>query len=307
LAQVLKCELEGLHAEYERVSHRYDQLFSKRTEYADQLVRKIQAQAAYASGEKEYAKQLKKLQTNVETNNNGEAIDEPVITQTMEALEYTTRMMSEKRAEAHRWVELLEEAIETFDEELETLRPKLVDVHRRRDEYMIKLRDAYVHPDHIDKMLTNVSTNMSLENDRVTLILLSIPLKWSAETWFTTNSSKEAALKAIREQKSQLPEGRRDGVFVIRPSQTHVGFFALNISIGGTIQSSLIQYKDPSMDDIAGFGFHGTDMFFATLVDFVRYYTAYKLKEHNPLLDTTLNMPAFAPADMINEELEETL
>lgn len=58
---MLKCQLEGMHVEYERVSQRYDHLFEQRTEYAELVARKNQAYAAYGEGEKEYLTQIERL------------------------------------------------------------------------------------------------------------------------------------------------------------------------------------------------------------------------------------------------------
>lgn len=175
---------------------------------------------------------------------------------------------------------------------------------RKRDECTLKLRDHNVHEEHIENILLDVSSILVLEAERTTLTLLQIPLKWDAETWFTTERNKESAQKAIHDQLKKLPEGATNGVFLVRPSQTRSGFFALSISMGRGIQSALIEYKDPARGgDICGYGFHNTDMFFSTLPDFIRYYTAYSLKEHNPVLDTTLGIPAFAS----DEDIEEAL
>jgi len=54
--------------------------------------------------------------------------------------------------------------------------------------------------------------------------------------------------------------------------------------------SCLIEYRDPrtTIDHSGGYGFAQTQMLFASLMDFVRYYSAVPLKEHNSVLDTPL-------------------
>lgn len=59
------------------------------------------------------------------------------------------------------------------------------------------------------------------------------------------------------------------------------------------IHNCLIEYRDSLQPDHSGYGFLNTDMFFTTLVDFVRYYSQMNLREHNAQLDTMLCRPAF--------------
>ena len=82
-----------------------------------------------------------------------------------------------------------------------------------------------------------------------------------------------------------------DGIFLIRPSQSNEGFFALVVSSGGHVHNCLIEYSTDKAD-YSGYAFHNTNLYFASLVDFVRYYSFISLKEHNEQLDTRLLLPA---------------
>lgn len=58
------------------------------------------------------------------------------------------------------------------------------------------------------------------------------------------------------------------------------------------VHNCLIEYRDSSQLDHSGYGFLNTDMFFSTLLDFVRYYSQMNLREHNTQLNTMLFRPA---------------
>lgn len=66
-----------------------------------------------------------------------------------------------------------------------------------------------------------------------------------------------------------------DGIFLIRPSKSKQGYYALEISKNAQVHSCLIEYCEPSTDNEAGgYAFSATNFFFPTLVDFVKYYSS---------------------------------
>ena len=98
-------------------------------------------------------------------------------------------------------------------------------------------------------------------------------INWDPSTWLVEDSNKENAVQLVSRRVKNVME--KDGVFIIRPSKSRSGFFALEISKGSAIHSCLIEYQEPvdGMDGESGYAFNNTGMFFSTLVDFVHYYS----------------------------------
>uniref|UniRef100_A0A915LEF6 SH2 domain-containing protein n=1 Tax=Romanomermis culicivorax TaxID=13658 RepID=A0A915LEF6_ROMCU len=124
------------------------------------------------------------------------------------------------------------------------------------------------------------------------------------------SSSKQEAFNLLMENNEKFGDGKKikiakDGTFLIRPSETKHGFYALSVVCKQKIQNCMIEKKisepkfnaeDQSPASSAqqrySFGFEGTENYFACLSDLVKYYSRNSLKSHNPDLDVTLMHPA---------------
>uniref|UniRef100_A0A915DNG7 SH2 domain-containing protein n=1 Tax=Ditylenchus dipsaci TaxID=166011 RepID=A0A915DNG7_9BILA len=215
----------------------------------------------------------------------------------------------------------LEKTTSKIDEELEDLKPRLISLHRKRDDCKETLLSKHkMSYSQIEKLLQDVSFLLDCEPPNLTTYLLSVPMVWDPHRWMTIQSKKEAANRLILSALAHLKVEERNGVFLIRPSHSRAGCFALSISMDAQVHSCLIEYREPRSSisgiDFCGFAFLNTNiyfvcpkylqskiesrqtqgriepMFFSTLVDFVRYYSKVSLKEHNNQLDTCLSIPA---------------
>ncbi|VDD86988.1 unnamed protein product [Enterobius vermicularis] len=164
-----------------------------------------------------------------------------------------------------------------------------------------------VHFDQIDDLIAESNGLCITESEELSKVLLQLSVRWQPDRYISWDSSKANATKLIREVMDCNPENP-DGIFVIRPSQSQEGHFALTVSKDNRILHCLIEQsfvfvialikdfnfvRDTKHPEACGFGFHNTDIFFPTIVDLVRYYTHYSLKKHNQQLDTRLRIPVF--------------
>lgn len=116
---------------------------------------------------------------------------------------------------------------------------------------------------------------------------------WDPNEWLIADCNKENAVKLINTAVANIRlDESSDGIFLIRPSQSQSDYYALTITKNTVVHSCLIEYRQPHKTDYCGYAFLNTNMFFSTLIDFVRYYTKHSLIEHNTQLDTCLRQPA---------------
>ena len=194
----------------------------------------------------------------------------------------------------------------------------IVDSHLSRHcaRYTKELLACGVDRAFIERTHAYIQRATRAESDALLQSLLRVTLVTSPFDWLTTKSNKayaESIVRAcVRLLKARRVE-RTDGVFLIRPSATRANCYALVISAGDgdEIYNCLIEYCEPPPQQSAnaaaaaastsaagvacesfGYAFANTQLFYATLCDFVRYYSLVTLREHNEQLDTVLRIPA---------------
>lgn len=136
-------------------------------------------------------------------------------------------------------------------------------------------------------------------------------------------ASKQEAINILNKP------GVKEGTYLVRPSETRPGFYALSIWHKSRVQSCLIEQKlfppvattnDANHASTAGqqpastatddskcrFGFAGAERWFDSLVDLVKFYSYNSLKTHNQSLDTALVFPALMPADYSAVDVRRT-
>ena len=164
------------------------------------------------------------------------------------------------------------------------------------------IADQGVGEEAVENIAYDVKYLVSLEPVQMSELMLSIELKWDPTCWISVDPNKEHAAARIMAIVEKLGDSS-NGVFLIRPSASRDKCFVLSISMDKKVHNCLIHYQDeprPGEDEAAGFAFMDTPNYFPTLVDFVRFYSTYPLKEHNEFLDTTLRYPAFPGHDVTN-------
>lgn len=148
--------------------------------------------------------------------------------------------------------------------------------------------------DEVEDIAEDVSFLVQIEPVQMSETLMGIFLKWDPTCWMSIDNNKDHATARITAMMEKMKEDN-DGIFLIRPSASQDGCFVLSISMSGKVHHCLIEYRRQPFhgEYVAGFAFVDTANFFPTLVDFVKFYSTYTLKEHNDMLDTMLKHPAF--------------
>lgn len=286
----LLCQLRGLHAAHLRIMRYDDQLSVELDSLRGELQRKRQAQAAFTAAYALFLRQMEMLE-----NNRKILIDEADLAKLNNNKEGQRRRLESIRFQQQQMVEQTE-TIAKIIEEKETLRcsltPKLSKLHKELGICQFRLCKLNVSQATMDRVLQEVSFLIDMEREPLARILLQLTLQWQPDRYLSFDCTKDNALKIIRSLMDCYPNNS-NGIFLIRPSQSQIGHYALTISNENHIFNCLIEYRDLKHPESSGYAFLNTKLFFSTLVDFVRYYSHCSMKEHNPQLDTKLKIPAF--------------
>ncbi|KAI6208458.1 SH2 domain containing protein [Aphelenchoides besseyi] len=168
-------------------------------------------------------------------------------------------------------------------------------IKERCDRYTNELLVYGVDRAFIERTTDYVHMAMQKESDNLLQNMLKVNLVTSPFDWLTMNPDKTYTTGLVRQSLKLLKKrnvANTNGVFLMRPSSSRPGCFALSISMNDTIYNCLVEYREP--DNPAkncGYAFLNTNLFYTTLCDFVRYYSLVTLREHNEQLDTVLRIP----------------
>lgn len=286
----LFCELCGVHAAHTRTLRFDDQICFEIEALKEELHRKRQTRAAFATAHTLFKKQMEILSENknlvvneseVAQVNNNEEIQQ----RRLESIRYQFEQMDKQ-------IEAIEAGIKDNEKAHHKLIPTLSKLHTELNNCQFRLCRQGVSQGRVDKVLHEVSFLCDAEPEPLSRILMKMYLNWQPDRFLTLDPSKENAIKIIRTLMDCNPNNN-DGIFLIRPSQSHAGNYALTVSNDNRIFNCLIEYRDMKHPESCGYAFLNTKLFFPSLVDFVRYYNHCSMKEHNAQLNTRLKMPAF--------------
>ncbi|CAD5208822.1 unnamed protein product [Bursaphelenchus xylophilus] len=172
---------------------------------------------------------------------------------------------------------------------------------RRFDHYVALLVNHGYDMSFVDRTTDFVKQVVKRESAIIIQNLLKVDMVTSPFDWLTHNNCKEYAAAIVNQCIKVLKKrGTKNinGIFLIRPSASKPGCYAMAISMNEKVLNCLIDYRPPSETELTpGYGFFNTNLFYSTLTDFVRYYSQVTLKEHNPHLATTLRIPALRLAE----------
>ncbi|KAI1732601.1 SH2 domain-containing protein [Ditylenchus destructor] len=211
--QVVRTRLEGLHAEYERVSRRYDSIFLQKASLLDESKRKRMTLSGYDSALGIYHQKSNLLK---------ELMDEAKELVTTNVGIQQSRVDDIIKAQNLLGVALknIDQTIKQIDVELEQLKPRLLSLHRKRDDAKESLmyRHKLTHAN-VERMMQDVTFVLDYEPPNLTGFLLQVPMNWDPSGWLTTQcKSKEEINKLINLALTKASPDKRDGVFIIRPT-----------------------------------------------------------------------------------------
>lgn len=84
----------------------------------------------------------------------------------------------------------------------------------------------------LEKFIEGINLVLSTESSQLSHFLLQIPMPWDPQTWLIMDGNKENAIGLLNAALSNTPdEGHQlDGIFLIRPSLSRLGYFVLVIT-----------------------------------------------------------------------------
>jgi len=296
---VLKCKLEGFHAEYDRASRRYDQIFIQKSSLIEEEKRKKSRVSSYCNALGLFEASTSKLKSIISNHDQLAENDSEAVLSNIQLQMCRIDEISKAKNALMKYVKDLAKLIEENCKELEALKPYLLSLHRKREVCRATLLAIkFFTRAEADRLMKHISLSLDNEPECITDLLLEVQIRWDPSTWLIDCINKEAAIEIISARV--MNSKKKDGIFLIRPSKSRPGFFALEISKGSTIHSCLIEYQAhiDGIEQEFGYAFNNTGMYFSTLVDFVHYYSRVPLVEHNMQLDTTLITPALLNNDL---------
>uniref|UniRef100_A0A914YPM7 Protein-S-isoprenylcysteine O-methyltransferase n=1 Tax=Panagrolaimus superbus TaxID=310955 RepID=A0A914YPM7_9BILA len=288
----LRCHMEGLQADYERIASQFDNLFWRKITLEQSIDARINK---IYTCEEVTEIVAKNLQVMANKEQKCAAWVKDAYKRTMKRLnKHIKRYTAVKplfdidRGIFQAYLDLVDDALEAMENEV------LHAYEVAQDWKQIIADHGGMNADEIEDIADDVGYLVSIEPIKMSDTLLEIALKWDPTCWMSIDSNKDHATNRIMSIADKMPDNS-DGVFLIRPSASQDGFFVLSISMGGRVHNCLIEYRaqPPPGEYEAGFAFLETANYFPTLVDFVKFYSKFTLKEHNEMLDTTLKYPAF--------------
>uniref|UniRef100_A0A0N5AKJ6 SH2 domain-containing protein n=1 Tax=Syphacia muris TaxID=451379 RepID=A0A0N5AKJ6_9BILA len=96
--------------------------------------------------------------------------------------------------------------------------------------------------DAIENLIAESNGLCITESEQLSKVLLHLPVRWQPDRYVLWDSSKENATKLVREVMDCNPDNS-DGIFVIRPSQSQEGHYALTVSKDNRILHCLIEQR----------------------------------------------------------------
>ncbi|KHN70821.1 Phosphatidylinositol 3-kinase regulatory subunit alpha [Toxocara canis] len=286
----LLCQLRGLHAARTRILRFDDQISAELDSLREELQRKRQARAAFSAAHALFVNQMELITKNKELLKSEADIAHLNIN--IELQQRRLESIRSQQEQMNEQIAAIEAHIKESEQSHSELTPKLSKLHTELNQCEFRLCQMNVPQATVERERQEVSFLTDAEPEPLSRILMHFHLRWQPDRFLSVDCSKENGMKIVRALMDCNPNNS-DGIFVIRPSSSQAGHYALTISNDNRIYNCLIEHRDVKHPESCGYAFLNTKLFFPTLVDFVRYYSHCSMKEHNSQLDTRLKIPAF--------------
>ncbi|VDN57884.1 unnamed protein product [Dracunculus medinensis] len=312
----LFCQLRGICAAHIRLMRFDEKICVELDSLREELSKKRQARAAYKVARDLFQGQIAILSKNGDLMTTES--DLAYLRANLDLQKKRLETIENQLQQTNECVVIFEKDIQENENIHISLLPKYSKIHRELDRCRFRLCQQKIPEAILDKVQQEVSILADAEHPALSKVLVRCHLRWQPDRYLATDCTKyagelkektinsritlntlnlwrlfeENAIKIIKKLMEHNP-GNSDGIFLIRPSQSQDGQYALTLSYGDHIHNCLVEYRDIKHPESCGFAFLNTKLFFPTIVDFVRYYSNYSMKEHNTQLDTRLKMPAF--------------
>ncbi|CAH1775219.1 unnamed protein product [Owenia fusiformis] len=271
-----------INESYLEKTHQYDKHFERHSKTTQELQLKHQALDAFKETVSVFQDQMnlhEQFQKEAAPNEIQKLQDNFLLLQTR----LNDIIESKKRLEIDLKNETTE--IRMLIAEMNSLKPEIKRLHKKREQYRKWLIDNGVRSSEIDKHLEenyNEGERNLVSTPQTTLERLP---HYDQSTWL---------VECGREDAIKLLTRKPNGTFLIRKSKTQRGCFALSIvHQGGEIGNCIIKKTE------TGFGFTEPYCIHETLLDLVVHYQQVSLAEHNDQLDVTLAYPVLASQEVV--------
>ncbi|KRY17355.1 Phosphatidylinositol 3-kinase regulatory subunit gamma [Trichinella patagoniensis] len=279
----------SLCKQYKLKSNRYDLIYEEFLRLSAESNGKTRAVVAFEKNLEMYEQQI-----DVQIKFQGFALphEKHYLKKNWELLNSRIQALKENKEKLCHEIDAFSAKMKEIESELNALKPELYQLYRKRDCIIRLLLERGVSAAFVQKLLfqnltKDDSLGLTFEDDpclramvgslRETLAEKLTINCYDSKNWLIPECSK---LECAR-----LLMNKNDGTFLVRCSESRVGFYALSVVCSGRTFTCLIECRD------GRYGFVGTDTYFPSLSDLILHYSAHPLKDHNPNLNTVLKYP----------------
>ncbi|KRZ32440.1 Phosphatidylinositol 3-kinase regulatory subunit gamma [Trichinella pseudospiralis] len=286
--QLLKIS-RSLCKQYKLKSNRYDLIYEEFLQLSAEANGKTRAVIAFEKNLEMYEQQI-----DVQIKFQGFALphEKHYLKKNWELLNSRIQALKENKEKLCQEIDAFNAKMKEIESELNALKPELYQLYRKRDFIIRLLLERGVSAAFVQKLLFQNLT----KDDSLGLTFEDDPCLRAMVGSLRENLAEKLTIDCYDSKNWLIPEcsklecarllmNKDDGTFLVRCSESRVGFYALSVVCSGRTFTCLIECKD------GNYGFVGTDTYFPSLSDLILHYSAHPLKDHNPNLNTVLKYP----------------
>ncbi|XP_014670283.1 PREDICTED: phosphatidylinositol 3-kinase regulatory subunit alpha-like isoform X2 [Priapulus caudatus] len=275
--------LQTINATYLRLSQQFDQFLEEYNHISQQIQLKKQAEHAFAETVLFFEEQLKLVEKH---HKDAQPHEVNRIQENYNLLR--SRLLAIKQSSDELSKELRQENAKNraLDREMNSVKPKLHQLYKQREDYIVLLNSRNVPQSQINVWLQeasepNVESNIYSElSTDTTDEYLALP-HHNQDTWLFDR-------KMDRVEAEQLLDGKQRGTFLIRVGRT--GEYVLSVvATSNNVHDRVGHCKVLKTEQ--GYGFAEPFTIYQSLKELVLHYQQNSLADHNDKLPTTLKHP----------------
>ncbi|XP_063058000.1 phosphatidylinositol 3-kinase regulatory subunit gamma-like isoform X2 [Engraulis encrasicolus] len=283
-------QLRVYHEQYQEKSREYDSLYEEYTRTSQELQMKRTAIEAFNETIRIFEEQFE-----TQERCSRDYMDKQPNDQEMQRLQSNSEKLHSRVTEIHDSKQRLEQDLQQqtqehreTDRKMNSLKPDLMQLRKIRDQYLLWLTQKGTKQKKINEWLGIRSDTEDMSVSQ--LVCEELDEEGEAGDVGGTHLDERSwylgDLK--RAQAEELLQGRADGTFLIRDSQTQKGAYACSVVVDGEVKHCVI-FRTAS-----GFGFAEPYNLYGSLKELVLHYKHHSLLQHNQALNVTLAWPVLS-------------
>ncbi|KFD52078.1 hypothetical protein M514_07060 [Trichuris suis] len=279
-------KVADLHLECSRKTLCYERAYEEFQQLLHHLEGRRLALLAFDETLKLFQEQA---ELNLQFQSKAQMHDKHRMAENLNVLRSRIRLLHDSKEKTIAEIDLCSRKLREVESELNAMKPELCTLLSQQDKMERLLAEHGIPLSTVTRLITSklaekspsmeesTSDHTSLECRMLERNIRAGTMATDSSLWLLSDCSKQDSTVRLAD--------RPNGTFLIRPSESRKGYYALSIVCNGRIFHCLIERKNGC------FGFAGTDALFSSLNDLVFHYSINSMKEHNPNLDTTLVQP----------------